>query len=114
MEEETLWSLLLSPCPCHNDPPCCCFLSLPLSLPLSSSPISSFIPSPLFPSPPLPSPPLLPPPPSLQSSSEQTQVDLSDLGVVALYSEVHPTSSHIVHYGVNMIAPVYKLQVPAC
>jgi len=40
-----------------------------------------------------------------------TEVDLSDLGLLALYSEIHPTISYIVHYGVNMIAPVYKLQV---
>ena len=30
---------------------------------------------------------------------------------MALYSEVHPTVTYIVHYGINMLAPVYKLQV---
>lgn len=44
----------------------------------------------------------------VQSSSE---VDLSDIGLMSLYSEVHPTVSYIIHYGINMIAPVYKLQV---
>ena len=44
-------------------------------------------------------------------SQTSTEVDLSDLGLLALYSEIHPTISYIVHYGVNMIAPVYKLQV---
>ncbi len=44
----------------------------------------------------------------LQTSSE---IELSHLSLVALYSEIHPTISHIVHYGINMIAPVYKLQV---
>lgn len=44
----------------------------------------------------------------LHTSSE---VDLSDLGLMALYSEVHPTISYIVHYGVCMLAPVYKLQI---
>ena len=48
--------------------------------------------------------PLLP----LQDSSD---LDLSDIGLMSLYSEVHPTVSYIVHYGINMIAPVYKLQV---
>ena len=43
-----------------------------------------------------------------QSSME---MDLSDIGLMSLYSEVHPTTSYIVHYGINMIAPVYKLQV---
>ncbi len=45
---------------------------------------------------------------SLQTSSE---IELSHLSLMALYSEIHPTISHIVHYGINMIAPVYKLQV---
>ena len=45
---------------------------------------------------------------SQQASSE---IELSHLGLMALYSEIHPTISHIVHYGINMIAPVYKLQV---
>ena len=44
-------------------------------------------------------------------SHTSTEVDLSDLGLLALYSEIHPNISYIVHYGVNMIAPVYKLQV---
>ena len=43
-----------------------------------------------------------------QASNE---IDPSYLGLTALYSEIHPTISHIIHYGVNMIAPVYKLQV---
>ena len=49
-------------------------------------------------------------------SQTSTEVDLSDFGLLALYSEIHPTISYIVHYGVNMIAPVYKLQVrtPHC
>ena len=33
------------------------------------------------------------------------------LGLLALYSELHPTISYIVHYGIDMLAPVYKLQV---
>ena len=33
------------------------------------------------------------------------------LGLMALYSEVHPTVSYIVHYGLDILAPVYKLQV---
>ena len=45
---------------------------------------------------------------STQSSME---MDLSDVGLMSLYSEVHPTTSYIIHYGINMIAPVYKLQV---
>ena len=40
-------------------------------------------------------------------------MDLSDLGLMALYSEVHPTVTYIVHYGINLLAPVYKLQVGA-
>ena len=48
---------------------------------------------------------------STQSSME---MDLSDVGLMSLYSEVHPTTSYIVHYGINMIAPVYKLQVQLC
>lgn len=44
-------------------------------------------------------------------SQTSTEVDLSDRGLLALYSEIHPTISYIVHCGVNMIAPVYKLQV---
>ena len=44
-------------------------------------------------------------------SQTSTEVDLSDCGLLALYSEIHPTISYIVHYDVNMIAPVYKLQV---
>ena len=40
-----------------------------------------------------------------------TELDLSSLGLLTLYSEVHPTISYIVHYGINVVAPVYKLQV---
>lgn len=45
------------------------------------------------------------------SQQAQSDMDLSDLGLMALYSEVHPTVTYIVHYGINMLAPVYKLQV---
>ena len=51
---------------------------------------------------------LLIPLPSFQPPED---LDLNELGLMALYSEVHPTISYIVHYGINMIAPVYKLQV---
>ena len=44
----------------------------------------------------------------LQAKSE---LDLSSLGLLTLYSEVHPTISYIVHYGISVVAPVYKLQV---
>ena len=46
----------------------------------------------------------------LQNSGE---VDINMLGLLALYSEVHPTVSYIVHYGQDILAPVYKLQVRA-
>ena len=48
------------------------------------------------------------PPTLLQGSDE---VDISMLGMMALYSEVHPTVSYIIHYGMDVLAPVYKLQV---
>ena len=38
-------------------------------------------------------------------------MDINLLGLLALYSELHPTVSYIVHYGMDMLAPVYKLQV---
>lgn len=39
------------------------------------------------------------------------KVDINMLGLMALYSEVHPTVTYIVHYGVDVVAPVYKLQI---
>ena len=36
-------------------------------------------------------------------SQTSTEVDLSDLGLLALYSEIHPTISYIVHYGVRAV-----------
>ncbi len=48
------------------------------------------------------------------TSQGSDEVDISMLGVMALYSEVHPTVSYIIHYGTNVLAPVYKLQVRQC
>lgn len=39
------------------------------------------------------------------------EVELNCLSLMSLYSETHPTVSYIVHYGINVVAPVYKLQV---
>jgi hypothetical protein len=41
-------------------------------------------------------------------------VDVNLLGLMALYSEVHPTVTYIIHYGLDVLAPVYKLQVRIC
>ena len=45
------------------------------------------------------------------SMQKSEKVDINMLGLMALYGEVHPTVSYIVHYGVDVVAPVYKLQV---
>ena len=47
-------------------------------------------------------------------SQATEEVELSCLSLMSLHSETHPTISYIVHYGVNVIAPVYKLQVCVC